>query len=184
MVIEKPQVCLHWVFIVKCKTFKVLHCGKKKCVWYLSAIVCCSLMPTLNSTGNTRRGLPFLISSGKLWKTSRGNGTSTVKWSLNAGRERKKKQRNSECFTVLHIWYVWEVEQHDTYDKGWRESLLCAHSPVSLIKFVRQITSQHIYMEGICLVTVEPRVRIKLLWPCCRKYTWSITLLLSQVAVE
>ena len=47
-------------------------------------------MPTLNSTGNTRRGLPPLISSGKVWKTSRGNGTSTVKWSLNAGREKEK----------------------------------------------------------------------------------------------
>lgn len=45
-------------------------------------MVCCSLMPTLNSTGNTRRGLPSLISSGKVWKTSRGNGTSTMKWSL------------------------------------------------------------------------------------------------------
>lgn len=54
---------------------------------YLSAIVCCSLMPTLNSTGNTRRGLPSLISSGIAWKASRGNGTSTVKWSLN-GEER------------------------------------------------------------------------------------------------
>ena len=57
---------------------------------YLSAIVCCSLMPTLNSTGNTRRGLPPLISSGKVWKTSWGNGTSTMKWSLNAGREKEK----------------------------------------------------------------------------------------------
>lgn len=34
-----------------------------------------------------------MISSGKVWKTSRGNGTSTVKWSLNAGREREKKKR-------------------------------------------------------------------------------------------
>lgn len=44
-------------------------------------------MPTLNSTGNTRRGLPSLISSGKVWKTSRGNGTSTMKWSL--GKEKQ-----------------------------------------------------------------------------------------------
>lgn len=55
---------------------------KDKMMRDLSAMVCCSLMPTLNSTGNTRRGLPSLISSGKIWKTSRGNGTCTVKWSL------------------------------------------------------------------------------------------------------
>lgn len=63
---------------------------------HLSAIVCCSLMPTLNSTGNTRRGLPSLISSGKVWKTSCGNGTSTVKWSLNGRRERNYYKRKKE----------------------------------------------------------------------------------------
>lgn len=61
------------------------------CLQYLSAIVCCSLMPTLNSTGNTRRGWPPLISSGKVWKTRRGNGTSTKKWSLNAWRKRNRR---------------------------------------------------------------------------------------------
>lgn len=53
-------------------------------------------MPTLNSTGNIRRGLPSLISSGKVWKTSLGNGTSTVKWSLNSERENKKQGKGTE----------------------------------------------------------------------------------------
>lgn len=59
---------------------------KDKMMRDLSAMVCCSLMPTLKSTGNTRRGLPSLISSGKIWKASRGNGTCTVKWSLYVGK--------------------------------------------------------------------------------------------------
>ncbi len=89
----------HWPWLT-CSRKECLSCAagrkffrvNKECLQYLSAIVCCSLIPTLNSTGNTRRGLPSLISSGKVWKTTRGNGTSTVKWSLNA--ERKKKKRN------------------------------------------------------------------------------------------
>lgn len=60
-------------------------------------MVCCSLMPTLNSTGNTRRGLPSLISSGRIWKTSRGNGTCTVKWSLNVGKGQKNRIRHDHA---------------------------------------------------------------------------------------
>lgn len=68
-------------------------------------MVCCSLMPTLNSTGNTLRGLPSLISSGKTWNTSRGNGTCTVKWSLNVG----KGQRNGvqHVFRSRARWTTW-----------------------------------------------------------------------------
>lgn len=72
------------------KKILMYHSYLEVCAQYLSAMVCCSLMPTLNSTGNTRRGLPSLISSGKVWKASRGNGTSTVKWSLCASRKKNK----------------------------------------------------------------------------------------------
>lgn len=70
-------------------------CFKNKWLLDLSAMVCCSLMPTLNSTGNTRRGLPSLISSGRIWKTSCGNGTCTVKWSLNVGK--RTNEQDSTC---------------------------------------------------------------------------------------
>lgn len=86
------MACLHKKYL--CATDWKFITVNKKCQQYLSAIVCCSLMPTLNSTGNTRRGLPSLISSGKVWKTSRGNGTSTVKWSLNAGRTKTNGKRD------------------------------------------------------------------------------------------
>lgn len=103
---------------------------------YLSAIVCCSLMPTLKSTGNTRKGFPSLISSGSVWKTSRGNGTSTVKWSLNATRH-KRQGSEWRVATVDKRWYdqttdavvsVWQLvgqdptgrRLNDLRDRIWR----------------------------------------------------------------
>lgn len=67
-------------------------------------------MPTLNSTGNTRSGLPSLISSGKVWKTGRGSGTSTMKWSLGGGganncksRRRSRLERNKNCCAIRYV---------------------------------------------------------------------------------
>lgn len=84
-------------------------------------MVCCSLMPTLNSTGNTLRGLPSLISSGKTWNTSRGNGTCTVKWSLNVG----KGQRNGvqHVFPSRASWTTW-YSREDEPDASLQQILL------------------------------------------------------------
>lgn len=71
--------------------FSHVHSNSHRFQLHLSAIVCCSLMPTLNSTGNICRSFPLLISSGKVWKSSLGNGTSTVKWSLEFRNNKEKK---------------------------------------------------------------------------------------------
>lgn len=84
-----------WGFFSRHHSWQDVH-FERKWLPYLSAMVCCSLMPTLKSTGNTRRGFPSLISSGKIWKTSRGNGTWTVNWSLNVERWQMRR--------LQHVW--------------------------------------------------------------------------------
>lgn len=84
-------------------------------------MVCCSLMPTLNSTGNTLRGFPSLISSGKIWNTSRGNGTCTVKWSLNVGKG--KRNRVQQVFPSRASWTTW-YSREDEPDASLQQILL------------------------------------------------------------
>lgn len=158
-------------------------------------------MPTLNSTGNTRRGLPSLISSGKVWKTSRGNGTSTVKWSLNAGREKKKKckvkeikwlNRNSRCFAMLQNLKLYCLTPETGLSKLQKERLMvCMHER-------KRQTAFQIDMEGggargvYHLITLGIKRTVassnKLAWPCrgkcevllyCREgegFSWSTSL--------
>lgn len=53
---------------------------------YLSASVCCSLMPTLKSTGWTRSSIPLWSSRGRASNKGPGRGIRTLKPSLERGR--------------------------------------------------------------------------------------------------
>lgn len=97
---------------------------------HLSASVCCSLMPTLKSTGCTRSSMPLWISRGRASNRGPGRGIRTLKPSLKCRRRGGSGLRQGDARQASKERKALLASGRDSGLAQLRDLLAAGHRPV------------------------------------------------------